>query len=63
MNGYVVRFGQEVEEARTRLLDRAQRGECSTVQAYLALFGGIALMRNGIEQLSGARPEEEREAL
>ena len=63
MNGHVVRFGHEIEEARARLLDRTQLGECPAVQAYLALYGGIALMRNGIAVLVGVRPEEEREAL
>ena len=63
MNAHVVRFGQEIEEARARLLYRAQRGECPTVQAYLALYGGIALMRNGIEALECAEPAQEREAL
>jgi hypothetical protein len=63
VNTHVVRFGHDIEEARARLLYRAGRGECPTVQAYLALYGGIALMRNGIETLECAQPAEEREAL
>jgi hypothetical protein len=63
MNAHVVRFGQEIEEARARLLYRAQRGECDGVQAYLALYCGMALMRNGIEVLDRRYAEEEREAL
>ena len=63
MNVHVIQFGQEIEEARARLLYRTLRGECDAVQAYLALFGGIALMRNGIEALDARHAEEEREAL
>lgn len=63
MNAHVVRFGQEIEEARARLLYRTHRGECPAVQTYLALYGGIALMRGGIEALDSRHAEEEREAL
>lgn len=63
MNAHVIRFGHEIEEARALLLYRQQRGECPTVQAYLALYGGIALMRNGIEALECVQPAEDRKAL
>jgi hypothetical protein len=52
VNAHVVRFGQEVEEARARLLYRQQRGECSAVETYLALYGGMAIMRSGIEAVA-----------
>ncbi|TMC03847.1 MAG: hypothetical protein E6J41_26260 [Chloroflexi bacterium] len=51
MNAHVVRFGQEIEEARARLLYRVRRGQCPEVQAYLAMYGGIALMRDGMEAM------------
>jgi len=63
VNAHIVRFGQEIEEARARLLYRAGLGECPAVQVYLALYGGIALMRKGIETLECAQSEEDREAL
>jgi hypothetical protein len=63
VNAHAVRFGHEIEEARARLPYRAQRGECPAVQAYLALYGGIALMRNGIEALECADSADEREVV
>jgi len=61
VNKHVVRFGQEIEEARARLLYRVGRGECPTVQAYLAMYGGIALMRNGMEALESDGSTDEME--
>ncbi len=51
MNVHAARFGREIEKATARLVAVAQAGECSSVQAYLALYGGLALVRNTIAGL------------
>jgi len=63
VNAHVTRFGEDIERATKRLVANQQIGDCPTVQAYLALYGGIALMRNGIEALECVQPANEREAL
>ncbi len=55
MNAHAARFGREVERATTRLVAVAQAGECSPVEAYLALYAGLALVRNTI---AGLRRED-----
>ncbi len=51
MNVHAARFGREVEQATARLVAVAQAGQCSPVEAYLALHGGLALVRNTIAEL------------
>ncbi len=45
MNVHAARFGREVEQATARLVAVAQAGGCPPVEAYLALYGGLALVR------------------
>ncbi len=51
MNVHAARFGREVEQATARLVAVAQAGECPPVEAYLALYGGLALVRSTIAGL------------
>ena len=60
MNAHVTRFGEDIERATKRLVANQQIGDCPTVQAYLALYGGMALMRNAIEGLERDKADGER---
>ncbi len=51
MNAHAARFGREIERATARLVAVARAGDCSRVEAYLALYGGLALLRNSIAGL------------
>ncbi len=51
MNVHAARFGREVEKATARLVAVTQARECSPVEAYLALYGSLALVRNTMTEL------------
>ncbi len=48
---HAARFGREIEKATARLVAVSQAGECSPVEAYLALYGGLALVCTTIAEL------------
>jgi len=61
VNAHVARFGEDIERATRRLIANQQLGDCPTVQTYLALYGGMALMRNAIEGLERDEADADRE--
>ncbi len=63
MNVHVARFGRDIERATARLVANQQIGACPTVQAYLALYGAMALVRNAIEGLDREDAEANREVV
>ncbi len=63
MNAHAARFGKEIEKATVRLVAVAQAGECSPVEACLALYGSLALVRNTIVRLGREEDDADEEVM
>lgn len=59
MHSEIKRFGQTVEVAASRLLASRRSGECSALEARLALQGAMVLMVRTIEACRVADADRE----